>query len=89
MQAFPSGKQRSFTRSTTTGAIPGRLEKAAAHEATANAHQNRCEASRAARGAGGIPVDRATWRQIRESAAVVGFDEAELDAWTQRCTASV
>ena len=47
------------------------------------------EASRAARGAGGIPVDRATWRQIRESAAVVGFDEAELDAWTQRCTASV
>ena len=34
------------------------------------------EASRAARGAGGIPVDRATWRQIRESAAAIGFDEA-------------
>ncbi|RAB79840.1 malate/lactate/ureidoglycolate dehydrogenase, partial [Burkholderia multivorans] len=33
----------------------------------------------------GIPVDRATWRQIRDSAAAVGFDEAELDAWTQRC----
>lgn len=43
------------------------------------------EASRAARGAGGIPVDRATWRQIRESAAAVGFDDAALDAWTQRC----
>ena len=46
------------------------------------------EASRAARGAGGIPVDRATWRQIRESAAAIGFDEAETDAWTQRCRAS-
>ena len=43
------------------------------------------DASRAARGAAGIPVDRATWRQIRESAAAVGFDGAELDAWTQRC----
>jgi uncharacterized oxidoreductase len=44
------------------------------------------EASRVARGADGIPVDRATWRQIRESAAAVGFDDAELDVWTQRCT---
>jgi uncharacterized oxidoreductase len=44
------------------------------------------EASRAVRGADGIPVDRATWRQIRESAAAVGFDDAELDVWTQRCT---
>ncbi|MBU9221985.1 malate/lactate/ureidoglycolate dehydrogenase [Burkholderia multivorans] len=43
------------------------------------------EASRAARTAAGIPVDRATWRQIRDSAAAVGFDEAELDAWTRRC----
>ncbi|EML1597659.1 malate/lactate/ureidoglycolate dehydrogenase [Burkholderia cenocepacia] len=46
------------------------------------------EASRAARGTSGIPVDRATWRQIRESAAAVGFDAAELDAWTRRCEAS-
>lgn len=41
---------------------------------------------RAARGAHGIPVDPATWRQIRDSAAAVGFADAELDAWTQRCT---
>ncbi|MDR5667805.1 Ldh family oxidoreductase, partial [Burkholderia cenocepacia] len=46
------------------------------------------EASRAARGTAGIPVDRATWRQIRESAAAVGVDAAEFDAWTQRCEAS-
>ncbi|KVD93394.1 hypothetical protein WS63_07705 [Burkholderia stagnalis] len=38
------------------------------------------------RDAGGIPVDPATWRQIRGSAAAVGFAAAELDAWTQRCT---
>ena len=44
------------------------------------------EASRAARGAHGIPVDRATWRQICESAAAVGFVDAELETWTQRCT---
>ncbi|KVP02235.1 hypothetical protein [Burkholderia ubonensis] len=36
--------------------------------------------------ADGIPVDRATWRQIRDSAAAVGFADAELDAWTRRCT---
>ncbi|KWE43557.1 hypothetical protein WL76_32165 [Burkholderia ubonensis] len=34
----------------------------------------------------GIPVDRATWRQIRDSAAALGFADAELDAWTRRCT---
>jgi uncharacterized oxidoreductase len=44
------------------------------------------QASRVARTAEGIPVDRATWRQIRDSAAAIGFDDAALDAWTRRCT---
>ncbi|KVU38448.1 hypothetical protein WK65_21380 [Burkholderia ubonensis] len=47
---------------------------------------NAFDAADAERGADGIPVDRATWRQIRDSAAALGFADAELDAWTRRCT---
>ncbi|GBH28466.1 malate/lactate/ureidoglycolate dehydrogenase [Burkholderia vietnamiensis] len=42
-------------------------------------------AGRAERLAHGIPGDRPTWRQIGDSAAALGFDAAEFDAWTQRC----
>ena len=41
------------------------------------------EASRAARGAGGIPVDRATWRQIRERRRSASTKPTRVDAALQ------